>query len=152
MQIGRTVNLISFSFGILGLKYTYQNPYVDLDLEVFPIWLGSRYVQSNWVIIMILFHANNASDMEGNWTENLKIWVCLWLFQSLFPFLTFILNTSKMNKPGKMMTEASPPRIVLCLILFVVEEIMVCKKLEKQASQRGSENLRVKIMLGKYHM
>ena len=57
-----------------------------------------------------------------------------------------------MNKPGKMITEASPPQAVLCLILFVVEEIMVCKKIEKQASQRGSENVRVKIMLGKYHV
>ena len=76
----------------------------------------------------------------------------MWLFQSLFPLLTFILNTSKMNKPGKMITEASPPRAVLCLILFVVEEIMVCKKIEKQAPQRGSENIRVKIMLGKYHV
>ena len=51
-----------------------------------------------------------------------------------------------------MITEASPPRAVLCLILFVVEEIMVCKKIEKQAPQRGSENVRVKIMLGKYHV
>lgn len=51
-----------------------------------------------------------------------------------------------------MTTEASPPRAVLCLILFVVEEIMVCKKIEKQASQGGSENLRVKIILGKYHI
>ena len=31
------VNLISFSFGVIGLKSTHQNPYVDLDLEVFPI-------------------------------------------------------------------------------------------------------------------
>lgn len=75
-------NLLISSFVAVGLKSFHQNLYVNL--EAFTIQLGPRHLQSNWVIVVGLFHANNVAD--GGKNTGLGIW------RPQFPLCFFLLS------------------------------------------------------------